>query len=104
MKFPEIDQAIKDYNMFVKSRTGEEQTDDDVVGRVMCEKGIPRIKIIEVDNESFRERGCPSGGCACTGRCKQLVPLTDLDRMCHKFYLDTEQLILEELKNNERPK
>tara|TARA_R110000851_G_scaffold279075_1_gene432287 strand:- start:83 stop:397 length:315 start_codon:yes stop_codon:yes gene_type:complete len=104
LKFPEIDKAINDYNTFTKSSTGEEQTPEDIVRRVMSGKGMYPITIIEVDNESFRERGCPSGGCACKGRCKQLVPLTDLDRMCHKFYLDTEQLILEELKNNERPK
>lgn len=51
-----------------------------MMGNTTCVSGI-----VEQDGIKMRERGC-NGPCCCTGHCRQLVPLTELDELDYAFY------------------
>ena len=49
-------------------------------------------KTIIVDGEEYTERGC-EGPCFCTGRCKELIPMTDLHRLENKQHHEMQNFL-----------
>jgi hypothetical protein len=97
-KIPEISKALRALKLF---RGKDSPTKREIVVQVMINKGLFSKGFTEVDNETFRERGCEaSGGCGCTGRCFELVPVTEIDRMCQVHYLEVLALIENEVETN----
>ena len=95
----EIEQAIKRIRQFTGNAT---VTKHDVAHIIMSDRHIFTKTFKEIDNETFRERGCAAiGGCACTGACHELVPINDLDRMQQAFYLKMQETILDEIERGE---
>mgnify|MGYP003652702544 CR=1 FL=1 len=97
-KIPEISIALNDIKRFQGNNS---PTNREIVAQVMSSKGLFSKGFTEVDNETFRERGCEAyGGCGCTGRCFDLVPVTEIDRMCQVHYLEVLVLIENEVETN----
>ena len=97
-RIPEISKALEDFKKF---RGNSPPTNREIVERVMSMKGLYKNSFIEVDNETFRERGCGAyDGCACTGYCKELVPVSELDRICQAHYLRVLEIVDTEVETN----
>lgn len=96
-KIPEISKALSNYKRFGNTSP----TNSEIIDWVMNNKGLYSKGFTEVDNETFRERGCNAiGGCGCTGRCTELVPVTEIDRMCQAHYLEVLALVETEVQTN----
>lgn len=48
---------------------------------------ISHVAQIEINGKFMKHRGCQAyGGCACIGKCRELIPFTELDRMHNDAY------------------
>jgi len=93
MNIPEIEEARESC---IKFRGNKNPADDEIVELILDQKGLYPVNSIERAGELFKERGCRVE-CACTGRCHELVPYTELDDMCNHHYLMVENAIRNEL-------
>lgn len=96
---PEIIEAINDYSVF---RDNKSPTTSEIVNQVMANKHLYEVKFIEShDGPTQKERGCGApGGCCCTGRCHELVPITEIDRMINVNYHLVHDFVFTEILYN----